>query len=50
MDLADAERMLSKHELPEVEVTLEDGTTIRPFRFCEVDPEIGTDADGILTF
>ncbi len=45
MDIADARMMLSKEDLEQVEVTLEDGSVVRPFRFCEVNPEI-TSKDG----
>jgi hypothetical protein len=48
MDIADARMMLSKEELEEVEVTLEDGSVVRPFRFCEPEPWVGSDKDGIL--
>ncbi len=40
MYLADALMQLSKDELPEIEVTLEDGSVIRPYRFCKVEPDI----------
>jgi hypothetical protein len=49
-DLADLRMMLTKDELAEVEVTLEDGSIIRPFRFCEPNPEIRRDKDGKLSF
>jgi hypothetical protein len=47
MALADAQMMLTKEELDEVEVTQADGSVVRPFRFCEVDPEIRFTKDGI---
>jgi hypothetical protein len=46
MDLADALMELTKTELPEVEVTTEEGHVIRPFRFCEIDPKV-TESDGV---
>jgi hypothetical protein len=48
MDIADARMILSKDELPEVEVTMADGSVVRPFRFCEVDPEVTVDEHGGL--
>lgn len=50
VDLADAPMMLTKAELEQVEVTREDGTVVRPWRFNEVDPKVGSDDDGILSF
>jgi hypothetical protein len=50
MFLADALMELSKEELTEVEVTLEDGSVVRPFRFCEIDPQFTDDEDGELGF
>lgn len=48
MDLADARMELSTIELSEVEVTLEDGTVVRPFR--ESDPKFSTNKDGMPSF
>jgi hypothetical protein len=50
MTIVDARMELTREELDEVEVTLEDGSVIRPFRFCEIDPEVRRDEDGILSF
>jgi hypothetical protein len=53
VDLLDARKgrtKLTKDDLPEIEVLLGDGSRIRPFRFCEVDPVIRSSKDGILSF
>ena len=50
MDIADARMMLTKDELEQVEVTLADGSVVRPFRFCEIDPVVTVDEHGILRF
>ena len=50
MHLADARMQLTSDELAEVEVTLEDGKVVRPFRFNEVDPEIKSNEHGVLSF
>jgi hypothetical protein len=50
LHLADALMQLSRDELFELEVELEDGSIIRPARFNEPNPEIRRDADGILAF
>jgi hypothetical protein len=49
MHLADARMMLSKEELEEVEVTLEDRSVVWPFRYNEPDPKVGRDERGILS-
>ncbi len=46
--LLDAPMMLTRAELDEVEVTLEDGSVTRWFREC--NPEFHRDGDGILSF
>jgi hypothetical protein len=48
IDLADARMMLTKAELAEVEVTLENGTVVRAFR--DLDPEFRHDKDGNPSF
>jgi hypothetical protein len=50
IDLADAQMMLSKEELEQVEVTLEDGSVVRPYRFFEVAPVFSRNKDGVLSF
>lgn len=50
MHIIDARMMLTKEQLSEVEVTVSDGSVIRPFRFCEIDPEFTTDENGELGF
>jgi hypothetical protein len=50
MSVIDARMELTKAELDEFEVTLEDGSVVRPFRFCEIDPEVRSDENGILSF
>jgi hypothetical protein len=50
MDIVDARMMLTKEQLSEVEITLDDGSVVRPFRFSEIDPEFTTDENGMLVF
>jgi len=50
MDLGDARMMLTKAELEEVEVVMADGSVVRPYRFCEIDPVFSSGKNGILSF
>jgi hypothetical protein len=48
MDIADALMMLTKEELEQVEVTLDDGSVVRPFRFCELSPDVRLEGDVVV--
>ena len=48
MSIDDARATLTKSELEEVEVTQQDGSVIRPFRFGEVDPVVTSNDDEVF--